>query len=79
LSFTLAILQETLSFIPYDSLLEEVQVVIIYCIAELTTDPHAVVALFLFQHSWYGVLMDAIHLHILTEDSAATTNQNSDC
>jgi hypothetical protein len=42
----------------------------------LITVPNEVV-LFPWQCSWYSVLADVVHLHVLTEDSVAASNQNS--
>jgi len=55
--------------------LEEVQINIC-CTDELTADHHAVITVFLHEHSWYNVLADMIHLCVLADDVVVTSNQS---
>jgi hypothetical protein len=65
--FSLGLVQETPGSIICDSLSEKVRI-ITFCIDELTTNPGMIIVLFACQHSWYSVMADVMHLHILTEN-----------
>jgi hypothetical protein len=57
--------------------LEEVWIIICH-INEQTTNPHIIVTLVLYLHSWNNnMLVDMMHFQVLTEDDVATTNWNS--